>query len=80
MRKSNLGRCETACTTRLMVIVDASHRVIDSRSKVREMINTVSAPMRAAKYEIIAPVQGPKVYPDNIMSVEYSGIGAVRAW
>jgi hypothetical protein len=61
-----------------MVIVDASHRVIDSRSKVREMINTVSAPMRAAKYEIIAPVQGPKVYPDSIMSVEYSGIGAVK--
>lgn len=58
-----------------MVMVEASHRVMDSRSKVREMINTVSAPMRAAKYEIMAPVHGPKVYPERMMRVEYSGIG-----
>jgi len=27
---------------------------------------------------MIAPVHGPKVYPDNVMSVEYRGIGAAN--
>jgi hypothetical protein len=33
-------------------------------------MNTKRAPERAEKYEMMAPVQVPKVYPDNVMRVE----------
>ena len=48
-----------ALTTRLTVIVHDSQREMDSRKNARESINTASAPESDAKYEIIAPVQGP---------------------
>ena len=41
-------------------------------------MKTTSAPKSAEKYEIMAPAQGPKVYPDKMISVEYNGIGAAR--
>lgn len=40
-------------------------------------MKTTSAPKRAEKYEIMAPAQGPKVYPDKMISVEYNGIGGM---
>lgn len=66
-----------ALTTRLMVTVHESQRDMLARKKVRETINTTSAPASEAQYEMTAPVQAPKVYQDKIMSVEYRGIGAV---
>jgi hypothetical protein len=41
-------------------------------------MKTTSAPKSAEKYEMMAPAQGPKVYPDKMISVEYNGIGAAR--
>lgn len=48
MRKSNLGLFSMARTTRLIVVVDASQREIMSRRRVRDIMNTVIAPARAA--------------------------------
>lgn len=49
MRKRSLGRFSMARTTRLIVMVHESHWEIESRRNVRERINTVSAPLRAAQ-------------------------------
>ena len=61
MRKRSLGRFSMALTTRLIVIVQESQREMLARKNVREIINTVSAPASDAQYEMIAPVQAPKV-------------------
>ena len=50
-----------ARTMRLIVIVPDSHLEMLARKNVRETVNTTSAPAREAQYDMIAPVQGPKV-------------------
>jgi hypothetical protein len=77
MRKSSLGRFSIARTTLLIDGQATSQRSIDSRRSERETRKTTRAPESAAKYEMIAPVQGPKVYPDKTMRVEYRGMGAI---
>ena len=76
MRKSSFGLFSMARTIRLIMVVHESQRDMLARKKVRETINTTRAPASDAQYEMIAPVQAPKVYPDKIMSVEYKGRGA----
>lgn len=61
MRKSSFGRRSIARTMRLIVTVQESQWEMKSRRNVRERMNTVSAPLRAAQYDIMAPVQGPNV-------------------
>jgi hypothetical protein len=76
IKKRSFGRFSMARTTRFKEDVEVSQLEMVSRNSSLETRNTVIAPVRALEYEIAAPVHGPKVYPDKIMSVEYSGMGA----
>lgn len=77
-RNNSWGLRSTARTARDKVRVEESQRPIGSRKNVRDSQNTTTAPESAAQYEITAPVHGPNVYPDNVISVEYSGRGAIK--
>ena len=59
-------------------MVAESQREIESRKKARETRKTANAPERAAEYDMAAPVHGPNVYPDKVISVEYKGRGATE--
>ena len=61
MRNRSLGLFSIARTTRLIHVVHESQREMLARKNVRESVNTTNAPVSEAQYEIIAPVQGPKV-------------------
>lgn len=59
-----------ARTARERPRVDCSHRAIGSRRNVRDKEKTTIAPDKAAEYEMNAPIHGPKVYPESVISVE----------